>query len=133
MLLLCFLGGGLERPLSFDPQYNRLITHSDADQSLSIIRGCHRGGRGAPASERCGSAPAGAAIEISPQTLVVLTLHIECYMKTEGSCAAGEVAVHLLERLLAFDPERRASADEALAHEYFAGMESELPSPDPGR
>lgn len=36
--------------------------------------------------------------------------------------AAGEAAVDLLSRLLAFDPTRRCSPDEALAHEYFAGM-----------
>lgn len=34
--------------------------------------------------------------------------------------AAGEAAVDLLSRLLAFDPTRRCSPDEALAHEYFA-------------
>ncbi|KAG2453430.1 hypothetical protein HYH02_001653 [Chlamydomonas schloesseri] len=33
---------------------------------------------------------------------------------------AGEVAVDLLSRLLQFDPARRASAEEAMAHEYFA-------------
>lgn len=33
--------------------------------------------------------------------------------------AAGEVAVHLLSRMLEFDPGRRCSAEEALAHEYF--------------
>ncbi|KAK9811255.1 hypothetical protein WJX72_000671 [[Myrmecia] bisecta] len=37
---------------------------------------------------------------------------------------AGEVTVHLLSRLLAFDPARRISAEEALAHEYFAEFES---------
>ena len=36
----------------------------------------------------------------------------------------GEVAVHLLTRLLAFDPARRCTADEALQHEFFAGLES---------
>ncbi|KAL4422575.1 hypothetical protein ABPG75_008772 [Micractinium tetrahymenae] len=36
--------------------------------------------------------------------------------------AAGEAAVDLLSRLLAFDPTRRCSPDEALAHEYFADM-----------
>ena len=35
---------------------------------------------------------------------------------------AGEAAVDLLSRLLAFDPSRRCSPDEALAHEYFADM-----------
>lgn len=35
--------------------------------------------------------------------------------------AAGEVALSLLAHLLAFDPARRASASEALAHEYFQG------------
>ncbi|KAL4424747.1 hypothetical protein ABPG77_000090 [Micractinium sp. CCAP 211/92] len=34
--------------------------------------------------------------------------------------AAGEAAVDLLSRLLAFDPTRRCGPDEALAHEYFA-------------
>lgn len=37
--------------------------------------------------------------------------------------AAGEPAVHLLSRMLIFDPDRRCSAEEALAHEYFAGLE----------
>lgn len=32
--------------------------------------------------------------------------------------------MHLLERMLAFDPVRRVSAEEALAHEYFAPLES---------
>lgn len=36
--------------------------------------------------------------------------------------AAGEAAVDLLSRLLAFDPTRRCSPDEALVHEYFADM-----------
>lgn len=36
--------------------------------------------------------------------------------------AAGEAAVDLLSRLLAFDPTRRCSPDEALAHEYFSGV-----------
>mmetsp|Transcript_20906 Transcript_20906/g.62924 ORF Transcript_20906/g.62924 Transcript_20906/m.62924 type:complete len:762 (-) Transcript_20906:527-2812(-) len=35
--------------------------------------------------------------------------------------AAGEPAVHLLSRLLTFDPAHRATAAEALCHEYFAG------------
>ncbi|GIL70798.1 hypothetical protein Vretifemale_1498 [Volvox reticuliferus] len=38
---------------------------------------------------------------------------------------AGEVAVDLLARLLQFDPGRRASAEEAMAHEYFAMMHME--------
>ena len=37
---------------------------------------------------------------------------------------AGEAAVHLLGRMLAFDPGRRISAEEALSHEYFAALES---------
>ncbi len=40
------------------------------------------------------------------------------------SCAAGEAAVHLLGRMLAFDPGRRISAEEALCHEYFAALEA---------
>lgn len=36
--------------------------------------------------------------------------------------AAGEAAVDLLSRLLAFDPARRCSPEEALAHEYFSDM-----------
>jgi serine/threonine protein kinase len=32
--------------------------------------------------------------------------------------------VHLLERMLAFDPGRRISAEEALSHEYFAPLET---------
>ena len=38
--------------------------------------------------------------------------------------SAGEAAVHLLGRMLAFDPGRRISAEEALSHEYFAALES---------
>ena len=44
-----------------------------------------------------------------------------------GSCSVygtGEAAVHLLGRMLAFDPERRISAEEALAHEYFTALET---------
>jgi len=43
--------------------------------------------------------------------------------------SAGEVALSLLAHLLAFDPRRRASASEALAHEYFSGwsIERDLP------
>lgn len=40
--------------------------------------------------------------------------------------AAGEPAVHLLSRLLSFEPRHRASAGEALSHEYFSEA-------DPGR
>lgn len=36
--------------------------------------------------------------------------------------AAGEPAVDLLQRLLAFDPARRCGAEEALAHEYLSDM-----------
>jgi serine/threonine protein kinase len=35
---------------------------------------------------------------------------------------AGEVAIHLLTRLLEFDPERRLTCDEAMQHEYFAEL-----------
>ena len=34
----------------------------------------------------------------------------------------GDVATDLLLRMLTFDPRRRASPDEILAHEYFAGF-----------
>ena len=37
--------------------------------------------------------------------------------------SAGEVSLHLLQRLLTFDPQRRASADEALVHEFFANFD----------
>jgi mitogen-activated protein kinase 1/3 len=37
--------------------------------------------------------------------------------------SAGEVAVHLLTRLLDFDPHRRATCEEALRHEYFVTTE----------
>ena len=36
--------------------------------------------------------------------------------------SAGEVAVHLLSRLLEFDPKRRISCEEALDHEFFSGL-----------
>lgn len=36
---------------------------------------------------------------------------------------AGEQAVDLLARLLAFDPSRRCSAEEAECHEYFEDMQ----------
>ena len=32
--------------------------------------------------------------------------------------------MHLLGRMLDFDPSRRISAEEALCHEYFAALES---------
>lgn len=35
---------------------------------------------------------------------------------------AGEPAVDLLRRMLAFDPQRRCSAAEAASHEYLAGV-----------
>eukprot|EP00892_Ulva_mutabilis_P011340 jgi/Ulvmu1/8579/UM045_0021.1 len=35
---------------------------------------------------------------------------------------SGEPAVDMLRRLLAFDPKRRCCAEEALSHEYFAGV-----------
>lgn len=38
--------------------------------------------------------------------------------------SAGEAAVHLLSRLLAFDPARRCSAEEALTHEYLHSFEA---------
>ena len=37
---------------------------------------------------------------------------------------AGEAAVHLLSRLLAFDPARRCPAEEALSHEYLGSFEN---------
>ncbi|GBF88001.1 Map2 kinase [Raphidocelis subcapitata] len=40
--------------------------------------------------------------------------------------AAGEVAVDLLQRLLTFDPARRPSCAEALAHEYFSALVADL-------
>ncbi|KAL4514063.1 hypothetical protein Ndes2526A_g09121 [Nannochloris sp. 'desiccata'] len=39
---------------------------------------------------------------------------------------AGEVAIHLLTRLLDFDPNGRAACEEALAHEFFAAIRKEL-------
>ncbi|CAG9462421.1 unnamed protein product [Pedinophyceae sp. YPF-701] len=38
---------------------------------------------------------------------------------------AGEPAVDLLSRMLAFDPSRRCSAEEALRHEYFAPVRAQ--------
>ena len=38
--------------------------------------------------------------------------------------SAGEAAVHLLSRPLAFDPSRRCSAEEALTHEYLHSFEA---------
>jgi serine/threonine protein kinase len=40
--------------------------------------------------------------------------------------SSGEVAVHLLSRLLDFSPERRAMCEEALAHEFFAELRALL-------
>eukprot|EP00889_Picochlorum_renovo_P005448 jgi/Picre1/32478/NNA_007824.t1 len=40
--------------------------------------------------------------------------------------AAGEVAIHLLTRLLEFDPQRRPSCDEAMLHEYFEELRDEM-------
>jgi len=39
--------------------------------------------------------------------------------------SAGEVAVHLLSRLLEFDPSRRATCEEAMMHEYFDSFDSQ--------
>lgn len=49
------------------------------------------------------------------------SLHCRAQRLTRRLGAAGEVALSLLGRLLAFDPTRRASPAEALAHEYFFG------------
>lgn len=38
---------------------------------------------------------------------------------------AGEVAIHLLTRLLEFDPDRRLTCEEAMQHEYFAELREE--------
>jgi len=47
------------------------------------------------------------------------------FLSANKAChSAGEAAVHLLGRMLAFDPGRRISAEEALCHEYFAALES---------
>lgn len=46
-----------------------------------------------------------------------------CGCRRLGS--AGEPAVHLLSRLLSFDPSRRCSAEEALAHEYLTAVEAQ--------
>eukprot|EP00887_Chlorella_sp_A99_P000345 scaffold13.g345.t1 len=43
--------------------------------------------------------------------------------------ATGDAAVDLLTRLLAFDPSRRASAKEMLAHEYFSDLQTEESTP----
>lgn len=43
---------------------------------------------------------------------------------------AGEIAVHLLTRLLEFDPQRRATCDEAMMHEYFTMRGFDLGNPD---
>lgn len=40
---------------------------------------------------------------------------------------AGEVTVNLLERMLVFDPARRCTAEEALAHEYLEGISADIP------
>lgn len=57
------------------------------------------------------------------------TLYVSSLCSVQGCVSercgrAGEPAVHLLERLLAFDPGRRCSGEEALAHEYFADLEA---------
>lgn len=38
---------------------------------------------------------------------------------------AGEVAIHLLTRLLEFDPSRRLTCEEAMRHEYFSELRDE--------
>ena len=43
---------------------------------------------------------------------------------------AGEVAIHLLTRLLEFDPERRLTCDEAMGHEYFAELREDAVDDD---
>lgn len=40
--------------------------------------------------------------------------------------SAGEVAVHLLSRLLEFDPGRRATCEEALSHELFGPLREDI-------
>ena len=47
-----------------------------------------------------------------------------CWPMLTAANSAGEAAVHLLGRMLAFDPGRRISAEEALCHEYFAALEA---------
>ena len=39
------------------------------------------------------------------------------------------MTLHLLERLLTFDPQRRTSAEEALVHEFFAHHDAGLGAP----
>ena len=57
--------------------------------------------------------------------LLILTPSLNHFCLRKSTChSAGEAAVHLLGRMLAFDPGRRISAEEALCHEYFAALES---------
>lgn len=66
-----------------------------------------------------------------------LSLSITCRAPTlfRRFGSAGEVAVDLLARLLAFDSARRCGCEEALAHEYFEDLvrvlNSEIGQMDP--
>ena len=54
---------------------------------------------------------------------LTISIKVLCVCRRLGS--AGEPAVHFLSRLLSFDPSRRCSAEEALAHEYLTAVEAQ--------
>ena len=54
---------------------------------------------------------------------LMMNTEVLCVCRRLGS--AGEPAVHLLSRLLSFDPSRRCNAEEALAHEYLTAVEAQ--------
>ena len=77
-----------------------------------------------PACDRSCFSPALSLLYFEERHLDREDLCIECWHLIWAFLIAGEVAVHLLSRLLAFDPERRCTAEEALQHEFFSGLES---------
>ena len=63
-------------------------------------------------------------VRATPVTLLLQGLPGKAPTLYRRMGAAGEPAVHLLSRLLSFEPRHRASAGEALSHEYFFEADS---------